>query len=116
MGRGMKKIEVIVRPHKMDDVREALLEVGIKGMTILEVKGIGRQKGHTEIYRGSEYHIGFLPKVKFEVVVPDKLLDTAVDTILKAAKTGEVGDGKLFVSTIDEAIRVRTEESGDSAL
>ena len=112
----MKKIEVIVRPHKMDDVREALLEVGIKGMTILEVKGIGRQKGHTEIYRGSEYHIGFLPKVKFEVVVPDKLLDTAVDTILKAAKTGEVGDGKLFVSTIDEAIRVRTEESGDSAL
>ena len=112
----MKKIEVIVRPHKMDDVREALLEVGIKGMTILEVKGIGRQKGHTEIYRGSEYHIGFLPKVKFEVVVPDKLLDTAVDTILKAAKTGEVGDGKLFVSTIEEAIRVRTQESGDSAL
>ena len=112
----MKKIEVIVRPHKMDDVREALLEVGIKGMTILEVKGIGRQKGHTEIYRGSEYHIGFLPKVKFEVVVPDNLLDAAVDTILKAAKTGEVGDGKLFVSTIDEAIRVRTQESGDSAL
>jgi nitrogen regulatory protein P-II 1 len=112
----MKKIEVIVRPHKMDDVREALLEVGIKGMTILEAKGIGRQKGHTEIYRGSEYHIGFLPKVKFEVVVADALLDTAVDAILKAAKTGEVGDGKLFISTIDEAIRVRTQESGDGAL
>jgi nitrogen regulatory protein P-II 1 len=112
----MKKIEVIVRPHKMDDVREALLEVGIKGMTILEAKGIGRQKGHTEIYRGSEYHIGFLPKIKFEVVVADALLDTAVDAILKAAKTGEVGDGKLFISTIDEAIRVRTQESGDGAL
>jgi len=112
----MKKIEAIVRPHKVDEVREALLEVGIKGMTILEVRGLGRQKGHTEIYRGSEYHIGFLPKVKFELVVPDSLLDTAVSTILKAAKTGEVGDGKLFVSTIDEAIRVRTEEAGDSAL
>lgn len=112
----MKKIEAIVRPHKVDEVREALLEVGIKGMTILEVRGLGRQKGHTEMYRGSEYHIGFLPKVKFEVVVPDSLLDTAVSTILKAAKTGEVGDGKLFVSTIDEAIRVRTEEAGDSAL
>jgi nitrogen regulatory protein P-II 1 len=112
----MKKIEAIVRPHKVDEVREALLEVGIKGMTILEVRGLGRQKGHTEMYRGSEYHIGFLPKVKFEVVVPDTLLETAVSTILKAAKTGEVGDGKLFVSTIDEAIRVRTEEAGDSAL
>jgi nitrogen regulatory protein P-II 1 len=112
----MKKIEAIVRPHKVDEVREALLEVGIKGMTILEVRGLGRQKGHTEMYRGSEYHIGFLPKVKFEVVVPDTLLDTAVSTILKAAKTGEVGDGKLFVSTIDEAIRVRTDEAGDSAL
>ncbi len=112
----MKKIEAIVRPHKVDEVREALLEVGIKGMTILEVRGLGRQKGHTEIYRGSEYHIGFLPKIKFELVVPDSLLDTAVHTILKAAKTGEVGDGKLFISTIDEAIRVRTEEAGDSAL
>jgi nitrogen regulatory protein P-II 1 len=112
----MKKIEAIVRPHKVDEIREALLEVGIKGMTILEVRGLGRQKGHTEMYRGSEYHIGFLPKVKFEVVVPDSLLDTAVSTILKAAKTGEVGDGKLFISTIDEAIRVRTEEAGDSAL
>jgi len=112
----MKKIEAIVRPHKLDEVREALLEVGIKGMTILEVRGLGRQKGHTEIYRGSEYQIGFLPKIKFELVVPDVLLETAVNAILKASKTGEVGDGKLFISTIDEAIRVRTHESGDSAL
>lgn len=112
----MKKIEAIVRPHKLDEVREALLDVGIKGMTILEVRGLGRQKGHTEIYRGSEYQIGFLPKIKFELVVPDALLESAVNAILKASKTGEVGDGKLFVSTIDEAIRVRTHESGDSAL
>jgi nitrogen regulatory protein P-II 1 len=112
----MKKIEAVIRPHKMDDVREALVEAGIKGMTIMEVRGIGRQKGHTEMYRGSEYHIGFLPKIKFEVVVPDNLLDVALQTILKSAKTGEIGDGKIFVSTIDEVIRVRTEESGDSAL
>jgi nitrogen regulatory protein P-II 1 len=112
----MKKIEAIVRPHKLDDVREALLEAGIKGMTILEVRGYGRQKGHTEIYRGSEYQIGFLPKIKLELVVPDSLLETAVNAILKASKTGEVGDGKLFISTIDEVIRVRTNESGDSAL
>jgi nitrogen regulatory protein P-II 1 len=112
----MKKIEAIVRPHKLEEVREALMEIGIKGMTILEVRGIGRQKGHTEIYRGSEYQIGFLPKIKFEIVVPDTLLDTAIDAILKASNTGEIGDGKIFVSTIDEAIRVRTQESGDSAL
>jgi len=112
----MKKIEAIIRPHKVDDVREALIEAGIKGMTMLEVKGIGRQKGHTEIYRGSEYQIDFLPKIKVEVVVPEKLVDTAVKVILKAAKTGEVGDGKLFISNIEEAIRVRTEEVGDSAL
>jgi nitrogen regulatory protein P-II 1 len=112
----MKKIEAIVRPHKLDDVREALLEAGIRGMTILEVRGYGRQKGHTEIYRGSEYQIGFLPKIKVELVVPDSLLETAVNAILKASKTGEVGDGKLFISTIDDVIRVRTNESGDSAL
>jgi nitrogen regulatory protein P-II 1 len=112
----MKKIEAVIRPHKMDDVREALLDAGIKGMTIIEVRGIGRQKGHTEMYRGSEYHIGFLPKMKFEVVVPDNLLDVALQAILKTAKTGEIGDGKIFVSTIDEVIRVSTEESGDSAL
>ena len=112
----MKKIEAIVRPHKVDDIREALLENGIRGMTLLEVKGIGRQKGHTEMYRGSEYQIDFLPKVKMEVVVPDELAQTAISTLIKAAKTGEVGDGKIFISTVDEAIRVRTEEVGEAAL
>jgi nitrogen regulatory protein PII len=112
----MKKIEAIIRPHKMEDIREALLEIGIKGMTIMEVRGIGRQKGHKEMYRGSEYHIGFLPKMKFEVVVTDQMLEKTLETIIKVAKTGEIGDGKIFVSTIDEVIRVRTEESGDSAL
>ena len=112
----MKKIEAIVRPHKVDDIREALLENGIRGMTLLEVKGIGRQKGHTEMYRGSEYQIDFLPKVKMEVVVPDELAQTAISTIIKAAKTGEVGDGKIFISTVEEAIRVRTEEVGEAAL
>jgi len=112
----MKKIEAIIRPHKADEVREALIEGGIKGMTLLEVKGIGRQKGHTEVYRGSEYKIDFLPKVMVQVVVPDKLLDTALKIIIKAAKTGEIGDGKVFVSTIDEAIRIRTEEAGDAAV
>lgn len=112
----MKKIEAIVRPHKLEEVREALLEAGIKGMTILEVRGIGRQKGHTEVYRGSEYKIGFLPKVKFEVVVTDDKVEKVVEAIVKTAKTGEVGDGKIFISTIDEAIRVRTNEAGESAL
>jgi len=112
----MKKIEAIVRPHKLTEVREALLESGIKGMTIYEIRGIGRQKGHTEIYRGSEYHIDFIPKVKIDVVVKDSEADNVVSTIIKAAKTGEVGDGKIFISTIDEAIRVRTEELGDNAL
>jgi nitrogen regulatory protein P-II 1 len=112
----MKKIEAIVRPHKLTEVREALLESGIKGMTIYEIRGIGRQKGHTEIYRGSEYHIDFIPKVKIDVVVKDSEADNVVSTIIKAAKTGEVGDGKIFISTIDEVIRVRTEELGDNAL
>ena len=112
----MKKIEAIIRPHKLEEVREALTEAGFKGMTVVEVKGFGRQKGHTEVYRGSEYNIGFVPKVKFEIVVADKLLETAINIILKISKTGEIGDGKLFVSTIDEAIRVRTNESGESAL
>lgn len=112
----MKRIEAVIRPHKADEVREALLEAGIKGMTALEVRGFGRQKGHKEIYRGSEYNVGFLPKVMIIVVVADKLLDTAVQIILKTAKTGQVGDGKIFVSNIEEAIRVRTEESGESAL
>lgn len=112
----MKRIEAVIRPHKADEVREALLEAGIKGMTALEVRGFGRQKGHKEIYRGSEYNVGFLPKVMIIVVVADKVLDTAVQIILKTAKTGEVGDGKIFVSSVEEAIRVRTEESGESAL
>ncbi|HEY9187087.1 MAG TPA: P-II family nitrogen regulator [Bacteroidota bacterium] len=112
----MKKIEAIIRPFKVDDVREALAEIGIKGMTIIEVKGYGRQKGHTELYRGSEYQIDFLPKVKIEIVVKDSIADKVVTTILNAAKTGQVGDGKIFVSTIDEVIRVRTEESGEAAL
>jgi nitrogen regulatory protein PII len=112
----MKKIEAIIRPHKVDEVREALLETGVRGMTMLEVRGIGRQKGHTEVYRGSEYKIDFVPKIKIEVVVPEHLAEKAIAAIIKAAKTGEVGDGKVFVTTIDEAIRVRTNESGDSAL
>jgi nitrogen regulatory protein P-II 1 len=112
----MKKIEAIIRPHKLDDVQEALLDAGIKGMTVYEARGLGRQKGHKEIYRGSEYEVTLLPKIKIEVVVADSALDLAVDIILKAAKTGEIGDGKVFISTIDEAIRVRTQEAGDSAL
>jgi nitrogen regulatory protein P-II 1 len=112
----MKKIEAIIRPHKLDDVQEALLDAGIKGMTVFEARGVGRQKGHKEIYRGSEYEVGLLPKIKIEVVIADADADRAVDVILKAAKTGEIGDGKVFISTIDEAIRVRTLEAGESAL
>jgi nitrogen regulatory protein P-II 1 len=112
----MKKIEAIIRPHKLEEVREALLEAGFNGMTILEVKGVGRQKGHTEVYRGSEYKVDFLPKIKLELVVPDQRLETALSTILKAAKTGQVGDGKIFVLPAEEVIRVRTEESGEEAL
>ncbi len=112
----MKKIEAIIRPHKLDDVQDALMEAGVKGMTVFEARGIGRQKGHKEIYRGSEYEVGLLPKIKIEIVVPDALADRAVDIILKTAKTGEIGDGKVFISTIDEAIRVRTLEAGESAL
>ncbi len=112
----MKKIEAIIRPFRLDDVREALAEVGVKGMTLTEVKGYGRQKGHTELYRGSEYQIDFLPKIKLELVVPDKLADKVMDAILKAAKTGQVGDGKIFVYDVEDVIRVRTGESGESAL
>jgi nitrogen regulatory protein P-II 1 len=112
----MKKIEAIVRPFRVDDVREALAEIGIKGMTLTEVKGYGRQKGHTELYRGSEYQIDFLPKMKIEVVVTDTQLDAVIDAILKAARTGQVGDGKIFVSPVEDVIRVRTGESGESAL
>jgi nitrogen regulatory protein P-II 1 len=112
----MKKIEAIIRPHKLDEVREALQELGFRGLTVTEVKGFGRQMGHTEIYRGSEYTINFLPKVKLELVCSDKEFEKAIDVIIKKAKTGEVGDGKIFVSPVQEVIRVRTEETGDDAL
>ena len=112
----MKKIEAIIRPFRIDDVREALAEIGLKGMTLTEVKGDGRQKGHTELYRGSEYQIDFLPKIKLEVVVADKMVDKVVETIVKAAKTGQVGDGKIFVYPVEDVIRVRTGESGEDAL
>jgi nitrogen regulatory protein P-II 1 len=112
----MKKIEAIIRPHKLEEVREALHDNGVHGMTISEVKGVGRQKGHAEVYRGSEYKIDFLPKIKIEVVVSDKMLDEVVSLIVKASKTGNVGDGKLFVSPVEEVIRIRTEEVGEDAL
>ncbi len=112
----MKKIEAIVRPHKIDDVREALLEAGFRGLTLSEVKGVGRQKGHTEVYRGAEYHIDFLPKVKLEIVVADQKLESALSIIIKASRTGNVGDGKIFVLPVEEFIRVRTEEVGEEAL
>ena len=112
----MKKIEAIIRPHAVDDIREALLEEGFKWMTISEVKGFGRQKGHTEVYRGAEYQVDFLPKVKLEIVVSDNNVDSVVSTIIKFSKSGKVGDGKIFISTIDEVIRVRTEETGEDAL
>src|SRR3989442_14472444 len=109
----MKKIEAIIKPFKVEDVKEALTEIGIEGMTVTEVKGFGRQKGHTEIYRGSEYTVDFLPKIKVEIVVTDASADPVLNAIIKAAKTGKIGDGKVFVSSIDEAVRIRTEEKGD---
>lgn len=112
----MKKIEAIIRPHKLDEIRDALQEADFRGLTVTEVKGFGRQMGHSEIYRGSEYTINFLPKVKIEIVCAETKVDKAVNIILKYAKTGEVGDGKIFISTIDEVIRVRTEEVGEDAL
>jgi nitrogen regulatory protein P-II 1 len=112
----MKKIEAIIKPFKMEDVKEALAEVGIEGMTVSEVKGFGRQKGHTEIYRGSEYTVDFLPKVKVEIVVSDSMLDKAIQAISSAAKTGKIGDGKIFVLPIENAIRIRTEETGEGAI
>ena len=112
----MKKIEAIIKPFKLTEVKDALNELGIQGMTVSEVKGFGRQKGHTEIYRGSEYTVDFLPKIKIELVVADAQKDAVVQAIVKAAKTGKIGDGKVFVSTIEEAIRIRTDEKGDSAV
>ncbi len=112
----MKKAVAIIRPFKLDDVRESLLEDGIKGLTISEVRGYGRQKGHSEIYRGSEYQLEFVPKVKIEIILEDSIVDNIVDSILKNARTGEVGDGKIFISNIEDAIRIRTGESGTEAL
>ena len=112
----MKKIEAIIKPFKLEEVKEALAELGIEGMTVTEVKGFGRQKGHTEIYRGSEYTVDFLPKIKIEVVLADNMTVSAVDAIVKAAKTGKIGDGKIFVTPIEEAVRIRTEEKGEQAV
>jgi nitrogen regulatory protein PII len=112
----MKKVEAIVKPFKLDEVKEALSTVGVNGMTVTEVKGFGRQKGHTEIFRGSEYTVDFLPKLKLEIVLDDEQTDQVVDVIVKAAKTGKIGDGKVFVSSIDEAVRIRTEEKGANAV
>jgi len=112
----MKKIEAIIKPFKLNDVKDGLAAAGIQGMTVSEVKGFGRQKGHTEIYRGSEYTVDFLPKIKLELVVADSEAQAAVDAIVKAAKTGKIGDGKIFVSSVEEAIRIRTEERGERAV
>jgi nitrogen regulatory protein PII len=112
----MKKIEAIIKPFKLEDVKEALAGVGVQGMTVTEVKGFGRQKGHTEIYRGSEYTVDFLPKLKLEIVLPDNAVESAVAAIVKAAKTGKIGDGKIFVMPVEQALRIRTEERGDQAV
>jgi nitrogen regulatory protein P-II 1 len=112
----MKKIEAIVKPFKLDEVREALSEIGVTGLTVTEVKGFGRQKGHTELYRGAEYVVDFLPKVKLEIVVADSLLERALDAIIKSARTGKIGDGKIFVSTVEQVVRIRTGESGEAAI
>ncbi|NJK91807.1 MAG: P-II family nitrogen regulator [Blastochloris sp.] len=112
----VKKIEAVIKPFKLEEVKEALTEIGIEGLTVSEVKGFGRQKGHTEIYRGSEYTVDFLPKVKIEVVLADTLIEKAVATIVKAAKTGKIGDGKIFILPVEDAIRIRTEEKGEKAV
>jgi len=112
----MKKIEAIIKPFKLEEVKDALAEVGVLGMTVIEVKGFGRQKGHTEIYRGSEYTVDFLPKVKVEIVVADDSAQAVLGAIIKAAKTGKIGDGKVFILPVDEVVRIRTEEKGDAAI
>ena len=112
----MKKIEAIIKPFKLDEVKEALTEIGVEGMTVLEVKGFGRQKGQTEIYRGSEYTVDFLPKIKLEIVVADAKLEEAIKTIVASAHTGKIGDGKIFVLPVEQAVRIRTNEKGDTAL
>jgi nitrogen regulatory protein PII len=112
----MKKIEAIIKPFKLEEVKEALTEIGIEGLTVSEVKGFGRQKGHTEIYRGSEYTVDFLPKIKIDIVLPDDKVEAVIAAITKAAKTGKIGDGKIFVLSIEQAVRIRTEETGDKAI
>lgn len=112
----MKKVEAIVKPHKLDEVKNALTQIGIQGLTVVEVRGFGRQKGHTEHYRGAEYTIDFVPKVKIEVVIPDSALAGVLDAITKAARTGQIGDGKIFVSDLSEAVRIRTGDTGEAAL
>ena len=112
----MKKIEAIIKPFKLDEVREALSEVGVAGLTVTEVKGFGRQKGHTELYRGAEYVVDFLPKVKVEMIVGDAMVERAIEAIVKAARTGKIGDGKIFVTSVEQVVRIRTGESGESAV
>lgn len=112
----MKKIEAIIKPFKLDDVREALTDVGIQGMTVTEVKGFGRQKGHTELYRGAEYAIDFLPKVKVEIIVPDELVDECIETIIDTAQTGKIGDGKIFIYDVEKVVRIRTGEENEEAI
>ena len=112
----MKKIECIIKPFKLEEVKDALDSLGIQGMTVSEVKGFGRQKGHTEIYRGSEYVVDFIPKVKIDLIIPDSMLEKTIDAIVSSAKTGRIGDGKVFVSTVDECIRIRTGEKGEGAI
>ncbi|MBK7661341.1 MAG: P-II family nitrogen regulator [Betaproteobacteria bacterium] len=112
----MKKIEAVIKPFKLDEVREALSEIGVSGLTVTEVKGFGRQKGHTELYRGAEYVVDFLPKVKVEVVVPDNLVDKAIEAVVKAARTGKIGDGKIFVTDVPQVVRIRTGETGEDAV
>ena len=112
----MKKIEAVIKPFKLDEVREALSAIGVSGLTVTEVKGFGRQKGHTELYRGAEYVVDFLPKVKIEVVVPDNLAETAIEAIVKTARTGKIGDGKIFVTSVGQVMRIRTGETGEAAI
>jgi len=112
----MKKVEAIIKPFKLDEVREALSDIGVSGLTVTEVKGFGRQKGHTELYRGAEYVVDFLPKVKVEVIMADNLVDRAIEAIVKAARTGKIGDGKIFVTAVEQTVRIRTGESGEAAV
>src|SRR5690242_3137839 len=112
----MKKVEAIIKPFKLDEVREALSEIGVTGLTVTEVKGFGRQKGHTELYRGAEYVVDFLPKVKVEVIIADNLVERAIEAVVKAARTGKIGDGKIFVTSIEQTVRIRTGESGEAAV